>query len=189
MRFVATDLPEVIEITPVRHGDDRGWFSEIYRTEEFSAATGFDEGFVQDNESFSAEPGTLRGIHYQVAPFVQVKLVRVVSGAVLDVAIDLRRGSPTFGHHVAVTLAASVGNQLLIPSGFGHALCTLEPNTHVEYKVSSPYAPSSERSVRWNDPALGIGWPSDVGEPVLSPRDAVAPLLADQPDIFEYETG
>ena len=182
MKFVPTRLPDVVEIIPVRHGDDRGWFSEVFRVDALDAA-GIDIEFVQDNESFSAVPGTLRGIHYQTEPWVQTKLVRVLRGAVLDVAVDLRRGSPTFGEHVSVTLTSESGNQLLVPGGFDHAFCTLEPDTHVAYKVDNPYAPEAERSIRWNDPQLAVDWPT--ADPVLSARDAVAPLLADQHDLFE----
>jgi dTDP-4-dehydrorhamnose 3,5-epimerase len=184
MKLVPTRLPDVIEIRPVRHGDHRGWFTELYRRDVLRAA-GVDIDFVQDNESFSAEAGTLRGVHYQLAPFVQAKLVRVISGSAVDVAVDLRRSSPTFGEHVAVTLTAEAGNQLLVPAGFGHAFCTLEPDTRVGYKVTAVYSPESERSVRWDDPTLGIPWELGGLRPTLSDRDAAAPLLADQPDLFD----
>ncbi|MGA9276136.1 dTDP-4-dehydrorhamnose 3,5-epimerase [Ilumatobacter sp.] len=188
MKLVPTALAEVVEIQPTRHGDERGWFSEIFRSDVLADA-GLDTDFVQDNESFSATSGTLRGIHYQLPPHAQVKLVRVIRGAVLDVAVDLRRESPTFGDHVAVILTADSGNQLLVPAGFGHAFLTLERDTQVGYKVSAPYDPERERSVRWDDPALGIDWPLAGDIPVLSARDAVAPLLADQPDLFDPPTG
>ena len=184
MKLIPTRLADVIEIQPVRHGDDRGWFSELYRRDVLEAA-GMDIDFVQDNESFSATPGTLRGIHYQLAPFVQVKLVRVIRGSIVDVAVDLRRSSPTFGEHAMVTLTAEAGNQLLVPAGFGHAFCTLEPDTQVGYKVTAPYSPESERSVRWDDPTIAVPWALDGEGPTLSDRDAAAPLLADQPDLFD----
>ncbi len=185
MNIVPTDLSGVVEIQPVRHGDSRGWFSEVFRRDAFEAA-GIAADFVQDNESFSGSAHTLRGIHYQIPPFAQAKLVRVIRGSVFDVAVDLRRDSPTFGGHVAVTLTAKAGNQLLVPPGFGHGFCTLEPDTTIGYKVSARYAPDCERAIRWNDPALGIDWPLTQGaEPVLSARDEVAPLLADQPDVFD----
>jgi dTDP-4-dehydrorhamnose 3,5-epimerase len=184
VKLVPTRLPDVVEIRPVRHGDDRGWFSELYRRDVLEAA-GLNIDFVQDNESFSATPGTLRGIHYQLAPFVQVKLVRVIRGSAVDVAVDLRRSSPTFGEHVAVTLTAEDGNQLLVPAGFGHAFCTLEPDTQVGYKVTAQYSPESERSVRWDDSRLAISWALDGPDPIMSDRDAAAPLLADQPDLFD----
>ena len=124
-------------------------------------------------------------MHYQLAPFVQVKLVRVIRGSIMDVAVDLRRSSPTFGEHVQVTLTAEAGNQLLVPAGFGHAFCTLEPDTQVGYKVTAVYSPESERSVRWDDPTIAIPWELGGQHPTLSDRDAAAPLLADQPDLFD----
>ncbi len=183
MNVVPTAIPDVVEITPKRFGDDRGWFSEIYKHDVLSDA-GIDLVFVQDNESFSAAVGTLRGLHYQLAPFPQAKLVRVIRGSVLDVAVDFRRSSPTFGQHVSVTLTADEGNQLLVPVGFGHGFFTLEPDTQVAYKVTSPYSPESERAVRWDDPQLAISWP-DVAAPVLSGKDEIAPLFADQTDLFD----
>jgi dTDP-4-dehydrorhamnose 3,5-epimerase len=184
MKLVPTALSEVIEIRPVRFGDDRGWFSEVYKSALFNDA-GIDIDFVQDNESFSAAQGTLRGIHYQVAPHPQDKLVRVIRGSILDIAVDLRRSSPTFGDHVAVTLTADAGNQLLVPAGFGHGFCTLEPDTQVGYKVSGQYSTECERAIAWNDPELAVAWPADVTEPTLSAKDMLAPLLADQPDLFD----
>jgi dTDP-4-dehydrorhamnose 3,5-epimerase len=184
MKLVPSGLPDIIEIRPVRHGDARGWFSETFRADVLSGA-GLDPDFVQDNESFSASVGTLRGIHYQLPPFAQTKLVRVITGAIFDVAIDLRRSSPTFGQHVTATLTAEEGNQLLVPVGYGHGFLTLRPDTLVAYKVSAPYSPDHERSIRWDDPALGIDWPLDEIEPTLSARDAAAPLMRDQDDLFE----
>ena len=183
MKLCPTALPEIIEIRPTRHGDDRGWFSEVYRSDKLRDA-GIDVAFVQDNESFSAHEGTVRGIHYQLDPHPQAKLIRVISGSILDVAVDLRRASPTFGHHVAVTLSAEGGNQLFIPAGFGHGLMTLEADVRVAYKVSDRYAPECERAVRWNDPDLAIRWPADVPA-TLSGKDEVAPFLADQHDVFD----
>lgn len=183
----ATELDGVIEITPRRFGDERGWFSEVFKAEALREA-GIDVEFVQDNESFSVTPGTIRGLHYQIDPHPQAKLVRVVRGRVLDVAVDVRRGSPTFGRHVAVELTASLGNQLLVPVGFAHAFCTLEPDVHVAYKVSGRYARECERTIRWDDPELAIEWPewSDLGVdgPTLSAKDAAGPGLAEQPDLF-----
>ena len=184
MEFVPTSLPEVVEIRPRRFGDDRGWFSEVYKRDEFVDA-GIDTTFVQDNESFSATPGTLRGLHYQIAPDAQAKLVRVLSGSILDVAVDLRRGSPSFGEHVAVTLSAEDGNQLFVPVGFAHGFLTLAPDVRVTYKVGARYAPDSERSIRWDDPDIGIDWPELAGSgPVISDKDAVAPLLSEQAELF-----
>jgi dTDP-4-dehydrorhamnose 3,5-epimerase len=174
----------VIEIRPARFGDDRGWFSEVYKSAVLADA-GIHVDFVQDNESFSAARGTLRGIHYQVAPHPQVKLVRVIRGAILDVAVDLRRSSPTFGEHVAITLSADEGNQLLVPAGFGHGFCTLEPDTQVGYKVSGQYSTECERAIAWNDPDLAVAWPTDLEQPILSAKDMAAPTLVQQSDLFE----
>lgn len=184
MEITRTEIPDVVEIVPKRFGDDRGWFSEIF-TAHVLADEGIDIDFVQDNESFSATPGTLRGLHYQLPPCAQDKLVRVVRGSILDVAIDIRRDSATFGRHVTRTLTSDTGNQLLVPAGFAHGFLTLEADVHVSYKVSAPYAPDTERAIRWDDPDIAIEW-GDVegGAPVLSGKDAIAPLLADQPDLF-----
>ena len=183
MEIIPTPLDGIVEIRPARHGDDRGWFSEVYKRHTLRDA-GIDIEFVQDNESFSAPAGTLRGLHYQLPPHAQDKLVRVIHGSILDIAVDIRRGSATFGQHVAVTLTAELGNQLLVPAGFAHGFSTLEPDTRVAYKVSAVYAPDCERAIRWDDPALGIDWQLPPGGPTLSGKDAVAPLLADQPDLF-----
>ena len=140
MEIIPTALDGVVEIRPARHGDDRGWFSEVYKRHTLRDA-GIDIEFVQDNESFSAPAGTLRGLHYQLPPHAQDKLVRVIHGSILDIAVDIRRGSATFGQHVAVTLTAERGNQLLVPAGFAHGFSTLEPDTRVAYKVSAGYVP------------------------------------------------
>lgn len=185
MEFVPAPIADVIEIRPTRFGDERGWFSETYRRDRFGDA-GIDLDFVQDNESFSAPVGTLRGLHYQLPPAAQDKLVRVIRGSILDVAVDIREGSPTFGEHVTCTLSAEAGNQLFVPAGFAHGFLTLTPHVHVAYKVTSLYDADAERTIRWNDPALGIDWPTidGVDAPTLSARDAAAPDLADQPDRF-----
>jgi dTDP-4-dehydrorhamnose 3,5-epimerase len=183
MDIITTALDGVVEIRPPRHGDDRGWFSETYKRHELRDA-GIDIEFVQDNESFSAPAGTLRGLHYQIAPHPQAKLIRVIDGSILDIVVDIRRGSPTFGRYVAVTLTADEGNQLLVPAGFAHGFCTLEPDVRVAYKVSGRYAPDCERAIRWDDPELAIDWPLPADGPTLSAKDAVAPLLAEQPDLF-----
>ena len=184
MEIVPTEIRDVVEVRPKRFGDHRGWFSEVYKRGVLADA-GIEIDFLQDNESLSATPGTLRGLHYQLHPAAQDKLVRVLRGSILDVAVDIRRGSPTFGHHVSRTLTADEGNQLLVPVGFAHGFLTLEADVHVAYKVSAPYAPDAERAIRWDDPTLAIDW-ADVGgaSPTLSEKDAVAPLLADQPDLF-----
>lgn len=184
MEFIPTELSDVIEIRPRRHGDNRGWFSETYKRSAL-AEHGIDLDITQDNESFSAPQGTLRGLHYQVAPHPQDKIIRVVTGSILDVAVDIRQSSPTFGRHVAVTLTAEAGNQLLVPVGFAHGFCTLQADVQVAYKVTGNYAPECERAIRWDDPTLAIDWPDfGVVGPVLSDKDLVAPLLSEQPDLF-----
>ena len=180
-----TEIADVKVLVPVRHGDHRGFFSEVYNRKRLEEA-GISIDFVQDNHSRSAERGTVRGLHFQVPPFAQAKLVRVVRGAVFDVAVDLRRGSPTLGRHVSVTLSAEEGNQMLIPVGFAHGLMTLEADTEVVYKVSDHYAPDHDRGILWNDPALGIAWPIPAAEAVLSDKDRAQPLLADFETPFAY---
>ena len=177
-----TALDGVLEIIPPRFGDERGFFSETWHRPRM-AALGFDLDFVQDNHSLSAARGTLRGLHYQLPPAAQDKLVRVSRGAVFDVAVDLRKSSPTYGRWVSVTLSATTWNQLLVPTGFAHGFVTLEDNTEVQYKVTSPYDPSMERTIRWDDAAIGIDWPIRDGL-TLSDRDRDAPLLADAEAAF-----
>lgn len=171
-------LDGVVEITPRKFGDARGFFAETYSRPRFVEA-GIDIAWMQDNQSFSAGKFTLRGLHFQVAPFAQDKLIRVLKGAIFDVAVDLREGSPTYGKWVACELSASKFNQLLVPKGFGHGFLTLEPDTEVFYKVSAPYAPQCDRGIRWNDPAIAIDWPLGGAAPLLSDKDLRAPLLAD----------
>ncbi len=183
MKIEASVLADVLMITPKRFGDARGFFSETYSKPAFAAA-GLRIEFVQDNHSYSAAPGVVRGLHYQLPPAAQDKLVRVVRGAILDVAVDIRRHSPTFGRHVALRLSADAGNQALVPAGFAHGFCTLEPDTEVLYKVSVPYAPDLERGILWNDPNLGIDWPVDATAAVVSDRDLVHPRLRDAVDLF-----
>lgn len=185
MQITDTALPGVRLIHPVRHGDARGYFSEVYR-EDVLRAAGIEVGFVQDNQSMSAASGVLRGLHFQSPPMAQAKLVRVISGSILDVAVDIRRGSPQYGEHVAVVLSAAEGNQLLVPEGFAHGFCTLEPNSTVIYKVSSHYSPENDRGLLWNDPALGIDWRLGGHEPVLSDKDRKNPTLAELPPYFSY---
>lgn len=176
-----TGLPGVLEIRPPRFGDDRGFFSETWNAATWCEA-GVDLAFVQDNHSRSAK-GVLRGLHYQVEPAAQVKLVRVSRGAVFDVAVDIRRSSPTFGQWVGVTLSAGEWNQLLVPLGFAHGFLALEPDTEVQYKVTAPYSPAHDRAVRFDDPAIGVAWPLPANELLLSAKDQAAPLLADA-DLF-----
>lgn len=177
MAFVqSTGIPGVLVIKPVRHGDKRGYFSETYNRKSLAEA-GIDVNFVQDNESLSAEVGTIRGLHFQTPPFEQTKLVRVLTGAILDVAVDLRQGSPTYGAHVGVRLSAEEGNQLLIPAGFAHGFCTLEPDTRVFYKVDQHYSAAHDAGLIWNDPDIGIKWPVSKEGAILSEKDRRLPGL------------
>lgn len=181
MEVRPTALEGVVEILPKRVQDDRGWFIEAFNSAAMEAA-GLPTDYAQDNESVSLEAGTLRGLHFQLEPFVQPKLVRVVHGSIYDVAVDLRRSSPTFGQYVGVTLTAEASNQMFVPAGFGHGFITLEPNCRVAYKVGGTYAPDHARTVKWDDPAIGIAWPREPTN--ISAKDRNAPLLADAPDLF-----
>ncbi|MDX9860811.1 MAG: dTDP-4-dehydrorhamnose 3,5-epimerase [Rhodospirillales bacterium] len=178
-----TQIEGVKLLTPIRHQDARGAFSEIYNAERFREA-GISCEFVQDNLSLSRLQGTVRGLHFQAPPHSQDKLVRVVRGAVLDVIVDIRAASSTYGRHEAFRLDATAGTQLFVPKGFLHGFCTLEPDTEVVYKVSAFYAPKADFSVLWNDPDLGIEWPVLPAEAILSPKDAAAPRLRDVPRFF-----
>jgi dTDP-4-dehydrorhamnose 3,5-epimerase len=186
MHIEALHIPDIKLLVPKKFGDARGFFSETYNARTLLQA-GVDLRFVQDNQSWSAQPGTIRGLHFQIEPHAQDKLVRVVRGAVFDVAVDLRKGSPTFGKHVSATLSATAWNQLLVPIGFAHGFCTLEPDTEVIYKVTDYYSQQHERGIRWDDPALGINWPTPLDEVVLNERDAKLPLLRDLGDFFTYK--
>ena len=168
----------VREIRPRRFADDRGFFSEVWNADSWRAA-GLEQAFVQDNHSLSRAKGVLRGLHFQVPPFAQEKLVRVTRGSVFDVAVDIRRASPTYGRWVSVVLSAEEWNQLLVPIGFAHGFLTLQPDTEVQYKVTAPYSAAHDRVIRWNDPAIGIEWPRTGGELTLSVRDQAAPLLGE----------
>lgn len=174
--FERLAIPDVFLYMPRRIGDDRGWFSETFSRAALEPMTG-PLDWVQDNHSRSAARGTLRGLHLQVAPFAQDKLVRCVRGEILDVAVDVRPGSPTFGRHVAATLTENNGIQIFVPKGFAHGFVTLTPDAEVVYKVSAPYNRDAERGVAWDDPALGIDWRL-IGPPVLSERDRQWPTLA-----------
>ena len=185
-QFVRHAIPDVIEVTPPKYGDNRGFFSEVFKQSAFEAE-GIRIDWIQDNQSLSAPVGTVRGLHFQAPPVAQDKLVRVLRGAVYDVALDIRKGSPTYGKHVGVTLSAERWNQLLVPIGFAHCFMTLEPDTEVLYKVSDSYSPEHEGAIRWNDPALGIDWPAIDGEPTLSAKDLDAPLFADFDSPFTWE--
>ena len=172
-----TGLPGVLEILPRRIGDDRGFFSEVWSETHFREA-GIDLTFVQDNHSRSAR-GVLRGLHYQVEPAAQAKLVRVSRGSVFDVALDIRRSSPTFGQWTGLVLSAEGWNQLLVPAGFAHGFLALEDGSEVQYKVSAPYSPQHDRGIRPDDPAIGIEWPIPRDSWLLSAKDQSAPLLAE----------
>lgn len=177
MRFEPFDISGPFLITPKRFADSRGHFSELFRIDVFQKHVP-DVSFVQDNQSFSVHTGTLRGLHYQRAPRVQAKLVRVVQGSIFDVAVDVRPGSPTFGQHVAVTLTDQDDAQLYVPGGFLHGFCTLTENTIVTYKVSDFYSAPHDAAVRWDDPTLAINWPVAADHLHLSDKDRAAPLLA-----------
>lgn len=176
----------VVLIKTRRFGDDRGWFCETYAEAKF-AALGVADRFVQDNQSYSAQAGTIRGIHFQRPPHAQAKLVRCLRGAIMDYAVDLRRGSPTYGRHVSAELSADNGEQLYVPVGFGHAFVTLTPEAEVAYKVSDIYAPDCDGGVRWDDPDIGIPWPLPASGPVLSDKDRALPLLRDFDSPFAYD--
>jgi dTDP-4-dehydrorhamnose 3,5-epimerase len=170
-------IPDVLLLTPKRHGDARGWFREAWSATRFAEA-GLDHNFVQDNEAFSADAGTLRGLHFQAPPAAQSKLVSVLRGRVFDVVVDLRVGSASFGRHVCCELSAEHGASLMVPRGFAHGYLTLEPATLVAYKVDAPYAPALEGGIAWDDPDTGISWPTAFGAPVLSDKDRALPRLS-----------
>jgi dTDP-4-dehydrorhamnose 3,5-epimerase len=179
------EIPGVKLIVPKRFGDDRGYFSETWNDHRFCQKIAR-VPFVQDNQSFSARRGTLRGLHFQKPPFAQGKLVRVISGSIFDVTVDIRKGSPTYRHHVAIKLDAAQGAQLWVPPGFLHGFCTLEDKTEVFYKVTAYYSPTHDAGVLWNDPDLGIKWPVEIDAVVLSDKDQRNPRLRDVPNFFDY---
>ncbi len=176
--------PDVKLIRAARLADPRGTFAETYVRRDFAAA-GIALEFVQDNESLSLKPGTVRGMHFQIPPFAQAKLIRVLTGRVLDVCVDLRRSSPLFGRHAAVELCAESLDQLFVPAGFAHGFCTLEPDTTVLYKVDAVYSAEHDRGIDWSDPGLGISWPVGKDAAIVSAKDAALPRLADIPSYFE----
>jgi dTDP-4-dehydrorhamnose 3,5-epimerase len=184
MQVEDTAIAAVKIVTPKKHGDARGFFSEVYSRSSWDSA-GLEFTFVQDNHSFSTATGTLRGLHFQTPPFAQAKLVRVTRGRILDVAVDIRRSSPTFGRYVAVELSAENWRQLLIPIGFAHAFITLEPDVEALYKTTAPYSAAHDRGVAWDDPDIAIDWPLPRGGPVLSDKDRRWPRLGQAPDLFE----
>ena len=176
-------LPDVLLITPAKFADSRGFFSETWN-EAALAAHGFTEAFVQDNQSLSAQAGTIRGLHCQIGANVQGKLVRVIKGAIWDVAVDVRRGSPTYGRYAAAVLSEENWQQLWVPRGFLHGFCTLAPDTAVIYKVTAPYDRAAERAVIWNDPTLALPWPVAPEKALLSDKDKLLPSLSGSEDWF-----
>ncbi|MCC1495058.1 dTDP-4-dehydrorhamnose 3,5-epimerase [Cognatishimia sp. F0-27] len=186
MQIETTRLDGVVILTPQRFGDARGFFSESWNAARMAEA-GLDYGFVQDNHSLSARTGTLRGLHFQSPPHAQAKLVRCGRGRLFDVAVDIRRGSPTYGQWVGVELSAENGRQLMIPAGFLHGFVTREPETEIVYKCTDYYAPDCDGAVAWDDPDLAIDWGLE-GAPVLSDKDAAAPRLKDLANPFRWDT-
>jgi len=185
MKFIRTDIKDVVICEPVIHGDDRGYFVETYRADKLEEFLGFKINFCQDNESKSSY-GVLRGLHYQLPPFAQTKLVRVIKGRVLDVAVDIRKGSPTFGKYVAVELSQENKRELLIPRGFAHGFLVLEDDTIFAYKVDNYYAPESDRGIAYNDETLGIDWILPDSKLKLSQKDKNQPKFSETNDLFEY---
>ena len=185
MNFLRTDIPDVVIIEPMVHGDERGYFVETFRQDKLEEFLGYTINFCQDNESKSSR-GVLRGLHYQLHPDAQTKLVRVIQGSVLDVAVDIRKGSPTFGQHVAVELTAENKRQLLVPRGFAHGFVVLEDDTVFAYKVDSYYSPENDRGIAFDDVNLKIDWQIPHSELNLSKKDKVQPKVHETNDLFEY---
>lgn len=185
MKIERLSIPDVLLITPAKHGDERGFFSEVFR-DDLLRPFGVEQPFVQDNHVFSASRGVLRGLHFQKPPLAQGKLVRCMRGAVLDVAVDIRAGSATFGQHVAVELTAANWSQIWVPPGFAHGYITLQPDCEIIYKVTGYYAPENEAGIAWDDPALGIDWRVEAADLTLSAKDTRNPKLADIRTPFDY---
>ena len=183
--FFPQSIPEVILVRPRRFEDGRGYFTETYRQTLYDQ-NGVPGPFVQDNRSLSRPRRVIRGLHFQTDPSAQGKLIRCTRGAIFDVAVDIRKGSPTYGQHVGAELTEAGGEQLYVPVGFAHGFCTLMEDCEVDYKVSAYYDPSSERGILWNDPELAIVWPLPDVEPTVSERDAGLPLFRDLPEFFRY---
>ncbi|WP_084420428.1 dTDP-4-dehydrorhamnose 3,5-epimerase [Henriciella litoralis] len=181
------DIPEVKLITPKKIGDDRGFFSETFNQASL-VESGVDLNFVQDNHSYSAAKGVLRGLHYQAPPFAQDKLVRCTKGRIYDVAVDIRKGSPTFGQYVGAELSEENWTQILVPKGFAHGFITLEDGCEVQYKVTNYYSKECDRNIAWNDPDIAIEWPIDPELITLSDKDTNAPLLSKVDLVFTYES-
>ena len=185
MNIKSLAIPEVRILQPRRFDDERGFFSETWNRRTLRDA-GVELDFVQDNHSLSRAQGTVRGLHYQAPPFAQDKLVRVVRGRILDVAVDLRRGSPSYGRHVSAEIGADQGHQILVPQGFAHGFCTLEPDTEVIYKVTGYFSPQHDLGILWNDPELEISWPVETNAAVLSEKDLRQPRLREIESPFNY---
>lgn len=179
------DSPIPVLLATRRHADSRGWFTESYNARTL-ATHGIACRFVQDNQSMSTRKGTIRGLHFQMPPMAQAKLVRVIRGSVLDVAVDIRRGSPTYGKFVSAQLSADNGHQLYVPAGFAHGFCTLEDSTEVSYKVSEFYSPQHDAGLRWDDPQIAIPWPVEHRDAVVSGKDAEQPRLDEWQSVFSY---
>ena len=188
MQFERLQILDVFVVIPTRHDDERGFFSETYRADMF-AAQRVGAAFVQDNHAYTAPKGVLRGLHFQLPPKAQGKLVRCIRGAIFDVAVDIRVGSRTYGKHVGRVLSASNLHQLWVPPGFAHGYLTLENDCEVLYKVTDYYAPECDRGIAWNDPALAIEWPLPSTEIILSQKDSAQPLLAEMPIAFRFTEG
>jgi len=186
MTFIRTEIPDVVIIEPAVHGDDRGYFIETFRQDKLEEFLGFKINFIQDNESKSNK-GVLRGLHYQLHPAAQTKLVRVIQGSVLDIAVDVREGSPSFGQSVVIELNSENKRQLLIPRGFAHGFLVLEDETTFAYKVDNYYSPENDRGMAFDDPALNIDWKFDRTELILSDKDTKQPLMKDA-ELFDYKT-
>ena len=183
-RFTRLDIPDVVLVEPRVFGDERGWFMETYKRSDFEAA-GIVGDFRQDNHARSTQRHVLRGLHYQLRAAAQGKLVRCTEGAILDVAVDIRRGSPTYARWVAAELSAENRRILWVPEGFAHAYCTLSHTSEVVYRTTGEYAPAADRAIRWDDPTIGVAWPTNA--PLLSPKDAAAPFLAHAENDFTWE--
>jgi dTDP-4-dehydrorhamnose 3,5-epimerase len=183
LQIDSLDIPDVRVIRPGRVNDARGFFSEVYNASVLRDV-GIHAEFVQDNHSLSRQTGTIRGLHFQIPPYAQAKLLRVLRGSIFDVAVDIRRGSPSFGKHVSAIISATEWNQIYIPAGFAHGFCTLEAETEVLYKVTAYYSAAHDLGLRWDDPQLAIEWPAVAANPILSEKDRRQPRLAELPDYF-----
>ena len=184
MKFIKQKISEVVLIKPTIHVDSRGYFTETFRKDLLEEVIGYQVNFIQDNESRSAK-GVLRGLHYQLQPYTQAKLVRVIEGSVLDVAVDIRRNSPTFGHHISVELSSENKHQLFVPHGFAHGFVVISDNATFTYKVDNFYSPEHERGIAYDDAKLGIDWQLPTKEVIISGKDAINPNLSNAIDVFE----